>query len=170
MKMKLLNPRILFIAIITGLIFSSCSKDDKQDEIIGTWATESTTFTAMIGTKTLTEYFMEDMGLTADEAEVYVNFINQALLQTFTGTIQVKSDHTYTANLGGTADTGTWSLNSDRTQLTIDSSTDDPMTYDVLELTSSKLHLQIQGEVSEDLNEDGTPEIISIEADIIFTK
>ena len=96
--------------------------------------------------------------------------IDQALKQAFTGTITVKSDKTYTSNLGGSADTGTWSLNADRSEITIDSSTDDPVIYDVLELTSSKLQLHIAESISEDLNGDDIPEIISLTADVTFTK
>ena len=54
----------------------------------------------------------------------------------------MKSDNTYTATLGGEADSGTWSLSSDGKKLTIDSSTEEPMILDVIELTSSRLHLQ----------------------------
>jgi hypothetical protein len=44
------------------------------------------------------------------------------------------------------------------------------VTYDVIELTSSKLHLQISETMSEDLNGDDIPETISLEADVNFTK
>ena len=84
--------------------------------------------------------------------------------------MQIKSDGTYTSSMGGTTDTGTWSLSSDGKKLTIDSSTEAPMTFDVIELTSSKLHLNVSESNSEDLNSDGTLETITISIDVTFTK
>jgi hypothetical protein len=82
----------------------------------------------------------------------------------------MKSDNTYTATLGGEPDDGTWSLSSDGKKLTIDSSTEAPMILDVIELTSSKIHLQGTETETEDLNADLIPETIIVTVDITFTK
>ncbi len=71
---------------------------------------------------------------------------------------------------GETADSGTWSLNGDQTELTIVSSVDGPMTFDVVELTSSKLHIHAIEVTSEDLNGDDIPETMNVEVDINFSK
>ncbi len=171
MKIKLSNFRFIIPVIITGVILSSCSKSKTAtDDIIGTWTAGTTTMTAMVGTLTLTQYFVDVMGLTDVEAQTYTAIAEQTLKQSFTGTIQVKSDNTYVSNLGGTTDTGTWSLSADRTKLTITSNTDLPMTVDVVQLTASKLEISVSETISEDLNNDGTPETISVVADITFTK
>jgi hypothetical protein len=124
----------------------------------------------MVGSKTLTQYFIDVMGLTAEEAQTYADLFDQALKQSFTGTITVKADNTYTSNMGGSPDSGTWSLNSDRTKLTVTSATDGPMTFDVVELTSSKMHLHALETTTEDLNGDSTPETLTVEVDVNFTK
>jgi len=171
MKMNFLNLRNFILVFLTGLILSACSKDvTPADNLIGTWTAETSTFTAMVGNKTLAQYFIDVMGLTAAEAQQFTDLFNQGMQQSFTGTIQIKSDGTYTSSMGGTADTGTWSLSSDSKKLTIDSSTDDAMTLDVIELTSSKLHLNVSESSSEDLNSDGTMETITISIDVTFTK
>jgi len=171
MKMKFLNLRNFFLVFLTGLILSACSKDETPtDNLIGTWTAGSATFTAMVGNKTLTQYFTDIMGLTASEAQQFTDLFNQGIQQSFTGTMQIKSDGTYTSSMGGTTDTGTWSLSSDGKKLTIDSSTEAPMTFDVIELTSSKLHLNVSESNSEDLNSDGTLETITISIDVTFTK
>jgi hypothetical protein len=171
MKKKLLNLRNFIPVIIIGLILSSCSKDSTPEEdIIGTWTTGSATFTAMINGKTMTQYFIDDLGLTTTEAQQYTALFNATMQQAFSGTMQMKSDHTYTATLGGEPDDGTWSLSSDGKKLTIDSSTEEPMILDVIELTSSKIHLQGTDTVTEDLNDDGTPETIIVTIDLTFTK
>jgi hypothetical protein len=171
MTRKVSNLKLAVLVLVTGIAFSSCSKDETTtDKIVGTWTAGTSTMTAMVGERTLTQYFIEVVELTAEEAALYASIIDQMLEQAFTGTITVKADNTYTADLGGYADTGTWSLNSDRTELTIDSSTDDPVTYDVIELTSSQLQLHISESISEDLNGDEVDEIIDIEANVNFTK
>ena len=171
MKVKFLKLRNLIPVIITGLLLSSCSKDSTPaDDLIGTWTTESATFTAMVGTKTMTQYFIDELDYTPAEAQTFVDLFNTMMQQAFTGTIQMKSDNTYTGTLGGEADTGTWSLSSDGKKLTIDSSTEEPMVLDVIELTSSVLHLQGTETETDDLNDDGTPETITITVDLTFIK
>ena len=169
--MNFLNLRNFIPVIITGLILSSCSKDSTPaEDIVGTWTMESATFTATINGKTMTQYFIDELGLTATEAQQYTDLFNNAMQQSFTGTMQIKSDNTYTATLGGEPDDGTWSLSSDGKKLTIDSSTEEPMILDVIELTSSKIHLQGTDTETEDLNDDGTPETITVTVDLTFTK
>jgi hypothetical protein len=171
MKAKFLNLRNFIPIIITGLILSSCSKDSTPaDDLVGTWTIQSATFTAMVGNKTLTQYFIDVLALTPAEAQQFTDLFNQQMQQSFTGTFQMKSDNTYTSTMGGTPDTGTWSLSSDNKKLTIDSSTDSPVILDVIQLTSSTLHLQGTETETEDLNDDGTLETITVSIDLTFTK
>lgn len=170
MKMKPLFQKSIFLVLLTGLIFSSCKKDTKSDPIVGTWTAGATTFTAMVGDKTLNQYYVDVMGLSQADADSYTALYELFLTSAFTGTITIKSNNTYTDNLGGTADSGTWSLNSDQTELTIVSSTDGPTTLEVIELTSSKLRLHASEIVPQDLNSDGTDELINVSIDVTFTK
>ena len=171
MKMKPLFQKSFFLVLLTGLIFSSCKKDEtKTEDIVGTWTAGTTTFTAMVGDMTLNDYFIDVMGLTQEEADSYTALYEMILEQAFTGTMTMKSNNTYTSNLGGTADSGTWSLNSDESELTITSTIDGPTTLDVIELTSSKLRLQTSEITQEDLNMDGTDENITVTVDVTFTK
>jgi len=171
MKMKLLNLRNFIPVIITGLILSSCSKDPTPEEdIIGTWTTESATFTSMVGNKTMTQYLIDEAGLTEAQAQAVMILFNSELQGYFTGTLQIKPDNTYTATLGGEPDNGTWSLSSDGKKLTIDSSTEEPMILDVIELTSSKIHLQGTYTEAQDLNDDDIMETIIVAIDWTFTK
>ena len=90
--------------------------------------------------------------------------------QSFTGTITIKSNGTYTATLGGDDDSGTWSLNSDKSELTIVSTVDGPMTFDVVQLTSSKLQIHATEITTEDLNGDEIPETMHVDVEINFSK
>jgi hypothetical protein len=170
-KVKIFNLRHFFSVIIAGLILWSCSEDPTPEEkIVGNWTTESATFTAMVGNKTITQYLIDEVGLTEAQAQSFMVLFNSELQQSFTGTMQIKPDYTYTATLGGEADDGTWSLSSDEKKLTIDSSTEEPMILDVIELTSSRIHLRGTQTIAEDLNDDSTFETITLTVDLTFTK
>lgn len=172
MKRKSSNLRNYIFVIILGLILSACSKDDPpaSENIVGTWTTVSGIYTAMIGEMTLTDYFIDVMELTEEEAEAVTEYFNLLMQEGFSGTIQLKSDKTYTSTLGGDPDSGTWSLSSDGKKLTIDSATDDPFTLDVIELTSDKLILEIVETIEEDLNGDDIPEEITVTIEMTFNK
>ncbi len=172
MKSTSMNFKIICVILIAGLAITSCKKDSSSTVTLegGTWTAGTPTFTAMVGTKTLTQYYTDVMSLTAAQAAQYSAIVNLALMQSFTGTIQFKSDNTYTANLGGTPDNGTWSLSADGKKLTIDSSSAAPETADITELTANKLSVSLTTSVSEDLNSDGTPESITINVTIPFTR
>jgi hypothetical protein len=167
-----MNVKIICVLLIAGLAVTSCKKDSSSAVTLAgaTWTVGTPTFTAMVGTKTLTQYYTDVMGLTAAQALQYTTIVNLALMQSFTGTIQFKSDNTYTANLGGKPDSGTWSLSADGKKLTIDSISADPQTADVTQLTSNKLTVSLIDTVSEDLNSDGTPETITVNVTIPFTR
>ena len=172
MKMPYINTRLLFLVFIAGFAITSCKKDSSSTVTLagGTWTAGTPTFTAMVGTKTLTQYYTDVMGMNVTQAQQYTAVVNLVFMQAFTGTIQFKSDNTYTSNLGGTSDSGTWSLSADGKKLTINSSTDVPETLDVTVLTSNKLTVSTTGNTYEDLNSDGTDETIAVHVEIPFTR
>jgi len=172
MKRTSINVRIMCAVLIAGLAISSCKKDSNSEVTLagGTWTAGTPTFTAMVGTKTITQYYTDVMGLSAAEAAQFTAAVNLALLQSFSGTIQFKSDNTYTSNIGGVADSGTWSLSADGKKLTIDSNTDSPQTLDVTVLTSNKLTVSSTDNTSDDLNGDGIDETLAIHVEIPFTR
>lgn len=170
MKRKMIDHSIL-IVVMTMAVLTSCKKSSSATEdIVGTWTAGTTSLTIMVGTKTLTQYFVDTYGITAEAAQVYSAAVEQSTKQEFAGTIKVNSNNTYTSTLGGKTETGTWSLSSDKTKLTVTPSNDTPTTFDVVELTSSKLHINITETTTEDLNSDGTPETITVQADVSFSK
>ncbi len=172
MKTNFSNLKSFALIILTGLILSACSKKDSTptENIIGTWTAGTYTFDAKVGDLTLTQYFITAMDLTEAEAAQYTALFNLMFQQQFSGTIQIKSDGTYTSDIGGTTDSGTWSLSADGKELTITPTGEDPMTIDILELTANKLHVQMTQTVEQDLNGDAVSETITVEIDITFNK
>ena len=172
MKTNFMNLRIFALIILTGLILSSCSKKDKSstDNLIGTWTFGTYTYTATVGDMTLAQYFTDVMGLSDIETQQYTALFNVMLQQELSGTIQMKSDGTYISNIGGSPDSGTWILSADGKTLTIDPTTDVPVTIDIIELTSNTLHAQMTQSIVEDLNNDQVDETILVKIDITFSK
>lgn len=172
MNKTTMTIKIICVALIISMAVTSCKKDSSTAVTLagGTWTAGTPTFTAMVGTKTLTQYYTDVVGLTAAQALQYSTIANLAIMQSFTGTIQFKSDNTYTANLGGIPDSGTWSLSADGKKLTIDSASAAPETADIIELSSSKLTVALSDTLSEDLNSDGTSEVITVNVTIPFTR
>ena len=171
MNTKHLNLRNLILVLITGLVFSGCSKDKKAtDNLIGTWTVGTANISTMIGTRTMAQYFTDVMGLSVADAQTYSVLANQSIQKSFTGTIQFKSDNTYTTTLGGKSETGTWSLNSDGSKLTVTTGSSGSTVFDIVELNSSTLKIRFTDLTSEDLNGDGIPESITVTADLTFNK
>ena len=172
MKNISMNIKFICVVLIAGLAVTSCKKDSSTTVTLAgaTWTAGTPTFTAMVGTKTLAQYFTDVMGLTAAQAAAYSVIANATIVQSFTGTVQFKSDNTYTATLGGKPDSGTWSLSADGKTLTIDSSSAAPVTGTITELTANKLTVTLVNTISEDLNSDGTPETITVNVTIPFTR
>lgn len=171
MKTKNLRAGSIGLMVVIILVFSSCSKKkNTTDSLVGTWTVGTTTFTSMINDKTVTQYFMDALGLSATDANTYAAIFNATVQQQFTGTITIKSDNTYTASLGGDSETGTWSLSADGMQLTINSASAGTNVFDIVELTSSVLKVQLTETESEDLNADGTDETITTNATVTFNR
>lgn len=172
--MKNLSLRISILALLTALTFSSCSKknDDPSaaNNLIGTWTAGTSTVSVTVGTKTLTQYFIDVMKLTPSDAQLYTTILTEIVKQGFTGTITIKADNTYTSTFGGSPDSGTWILSADGKKLTIDSSTDVPIVVDVVELTSKLCKLKMVETDTDDLNDDGIQETLTVTAEISFTK
>lgn len=113
---------------------------------------------------------MDELDLTSVEAQQMVQMINAMLQPGFTGTIEMKPNNTYTSNIGGTPDTGTWSLSQDGTKLTIDSDSEGPQIFDVLELSSGKLVLKITQQEDVDLDGDDKGETLTVTIEMTLSK
>jgi hypothetical protein len=153
------------------MLFTGCKKDStSSNSIVGTWTAGTPTFTATVGDKTIQQYFVDVAGLSEAEATQYTALFNLMLTQQFTGTIQIKDDGTYTATLGGSPETGTWVLSDDNKTLTITPQGSDPITVNIVELTSSQMKAQISDTMQEDLNGDNVDETISLNVELTFTR
>lgn len=161
----------LSVILFTSVMLIACEKDkdDPVDNLIGTWTAESADVDATVSGKTMTQYFT-DLGYSAADAQLLADLFNVTIERNFTGTITFNSDKTYTANLGGQTDAGTWDLSSDNKQLTIDSNTDPVVVFDVETLTAGELVVKWTETGQEDINDDNIPETINVNVTMELNK
>ncbi len=158
--------------IVSALILASCSKSNDSNPsslIAGNWTVSTTTLTDSVNGGTLTEFYV-GQGLSQSDAQLAAQAISSTIQQSFTGTINVKSDHTYVLTIAGNSQSGTWSINSAGDKLTTDPGTPAEVVYDIVHLDAHNLEIRFQTSIMQDINNDGTPETIDITADMTLTK
>jgi hypothetical protein len=136
----------------------------------------------MAGTQLLISYMAQyyiGTGLSEEDALIKAGNFEKGIIEDFKGTLQINADSTCTCDMMEfTMPSGSsWSLNPDRTVLTIQAAPNpyDPdrvvyFTSDVLELTSSKLLLKLHQTIWLDNGQNVLNDVIPIEADVNFTK
>lgn len=164
------TAKVIYQMSLIGLILitctlTSCNKDDEDpqasSQLVGEWTVESSSIDMLIGDKTITEFIMEMLAISEEEAELFaVQYLEG--YGDLTGTITFKDDNTYEADLGDGVDTGTWNLSSDGKILTLDPGTDDEATVKVITLTSVKLEIEISESSMEDFDDDGIDDEVSV--------
>jgi hypothetical protein len=193
MKKIYLILRNVSLAVITGSFIASCSKVENPtndtatatDKISGTWSAETGSSTgsatAQIMTQ-LTEHYI-GTGLSAEEAQLQADIFEKGLLDSYKGTLQVNSDHTFTSDLPDFPFMGIWSLNPSLTVLSVNVprsiyepqvnktfTWNDLHTYNVIDLAASnpKLHFYDKhtGYLYNEKND--SQDSINIEVDVYF--
>jgi hypothetical protein len=136
----------------------------------------------MAGTQLLISYMAEyyiGKGQSEEEALIKAGNFEKGIIEGFKGTLKINADSTCTSDMMEfTMPSGSsWSLNPDRTELTIQLAPNpyDPdrvvyFTSDILELTSSKLLLKLHQTIWLDNDQNVLNDVIPIEAIVNFTK
>lgn len=172
MKSKASILRVLTVMIFAGILVTSCEKDKgptPEEMLSGTWTTADSEFNATVNNTPMVQYFV-GQGVSQADAQMLTNLFTITMQQAFEGTITFNSDKTFTSNLGGESDSGTWSLNDDADELTLDSGNGESIVLDVESLTGEQLRLTWQETGTEDLNDDTIPEQITVDVDLTFEK
>lgn len=162
---------------ILVLFFAACSSDndgDKMitaDNLVGTWTTSSINVDASVGDQSLTDYLVNEIGLSPAEAAAQYGLFVAALQSEVTGSLTLNADNTYESSFGGSSDSGTWSLSSDEKTLTLNEGSD-VIEVTINSLSGNTLNATLGDVISEDLDNDaGTPDVdITVEATLTLTK
>ncbi|HMB63694.1 MAG TPA: lipocalin family protein [Eudoraea sp.] len=176
MKNSILKLSQCLIAILV-IGVTSCSDDDTtaekstMDLLVGTWTTSSVDIDATVEGQSLTDYLVNEVGLSENEAADQYALFEAALVSEVTGSLTLNADNTYESSFAGNSDSGTWSLSSDENTLTLLEGTD-AIVVTINSLTANTLSGSLGDDIMQDLDDDpGTPdETITVVATIILTK
>ncbi len=170
-----LNLLFLIGVLFAFVTYTGCNDDDEnsvESQLIGLWNITDATVDASIGGQSLKDYFMMVLQMSDLEAEGLAGFVDATLASTFTGTIEIKDNHTYVTNFAGEIDDGTWSLNSAGDKITLDAGTADEMVITIVSLTSNMLVASTDMIEMIDIDDDElTPDIpISVSVQMTLSK
>ena len=165
----------MFITI--GL--TSCDEDDDssgdelstEELLIGTWTVTSIDIQAFVGSQTLVEYLVNELGLSMEEAEAQFDLLVDSLEPDLTGSLTINADNTYESDFVGGSDMGTWSLSSDEMTLTLLEGSD-TIVITINSISSDRWDATLSDTFQLDLDDDpGTPDVnVTLEANVILTK
>ena len=165
---------LLAISLFTFIV--SCKEDDEvvvatEAELIGTWTTQSSQVDATINGKDMIDFLIDAFEMTEQEAQIAKEAFEADNEMDSGTTIELKSNHTYTAKATGEdPDDGTWKLSTDGKKLLIDEGTDDEMEFEIKSISGSNLSLFTERSEKDDLDQDGTDDTIAVKLTLNLKK
>jgi len=101
-------------------IEGSCDGEPGTAELLyGTWETTEIDINSYVGGQTLTDYLIEEVGLTQEEAEEQAELFEDSFITEISGSLTINPDNTYDSAFAGGTDSGTWELSADEMTLTL---------------------------------------------------
>jgi len=169
----------LILICLSLVLFNSCEKDEGEkvsSDLIGTWTVKESSMDVTVGGVDLVSYIMTAFEIPEAQAQLFADlFLADEGGMAPTGTITIKDDNTYTANMDGESESGTWAVSMDGKTLTI-SGTDEYGPYSddltIVSLSSSQLVLSITEDSEDvDLDDDDVAETtLDFSITMTFTK
>ena len=156
----------VILMFLTLAFFYSCEKDEGEtvsSDLIGTWTVKESSVDVTVGGVDLVTYLMTAFEVSEEEARNFADlFLGDEGGMAPTGTVTIKDDNTYTSNIDGVKESGTWAVSSDGKTLTI-SGTDEYGPYSddltIVSMSSSQLVLSFTEDSEEvDLDDDNVDE------------
>ena len=164
---------LLIFCFIIGT--TACNKDEDDPStselLVGVWTTTNVTISGMVGSQSITDYLVNDIGLTPVEANTFFAGIAAMLEPEVTGVLTLKADNTYVSNFAGGMDSGTWELSADEKTLILYEGAD-VINAAINSISSTTMVATLTDTFAFDLdNMPGTPdEDVLIEARITYSK
>jgi hypothetical protein len=171
-----LNLLLLLGVLSVFISYTGCNSDDDGDPVInpliGIWTISDVNLVTELGDMSVKEFLMEVGGLSDLDATGYTILFESLLESTFNGTIEFKDDNTYKSNIAGEMEEGTWRLNSDGDELTLNSGTSDETVVNIITLNENTLKLSLNtSELANIDDESLIPDLdISIAVEMTLTK
>jgi hypothetical protein len=175
--MKIYHLRIPgFLMAILLLFVAGCSDDEDSgattsELLIGTWNTSAIDIEVSVGSQTLVDYLIDEVGLSPSEAASQQDQFIDSLEPEITGSLIFNADNTYSSNFGGGSDNGTWSLSGDGKTITLIEGADQ-IAVSIQSITSTTLVASLGDSILVDIDDDpGTPDVeITVVATLTMTK
>jgi len=179
MKNSIGNSIRLLSVILVIVVVAACSNNNDNndntmstaDKLVGTWTTSVTNIDASVGTQSLTDYLVNDVGLSATDAATQFGLFVASLESEVTGSLTLNADNTYESNFGSGTGNGTWSLSADEKTLTLLEGSD-TILISIISISGNTLNASIGDTIPVDLDNDpGTADVdVTVEATLTLTK
>ncbi len=172
--MKFINS--FLILLVVSFLFPGCNKDDEllfnEVHLIGMWTTTGSNLDLRINDTPILQWYQEELGLSGSEVEDFVDGLIESFSRELSGSIEYYTDYTYLSNFGSLpAGTGTWELTNNNRTLTITNNGNFQSTeMDILTLNSTTLIVSFERTDSEDLDNDGIEEDLTLKIELTFEK
>jgi hypothetical protein len=169
--------QLIVSMLILSMTFISCGDDDSEDssapvsDIVGSWDVTSTDLSFDLNGMDLVQYFVSELGLSQAEAVILQTGFDSEF-GTFDQVIfTFNADGTYVVtNPAEGNENGTYTLNSNETQITMTSG-GESYVVDISTLTASRLVMTInEVDNSQDLDDDGTNDTLAVTFELELSK
>ena len=172
-----LSKRLLILLMsVLFVTFYGCNSDEDENittsDFIGVWEITAASADLSVGESSLLDYLVNTLQLSQIEAQAFETLMSEGITEGLGGTVEFKSDNTYVAEFGDDpAETGTWQyIEAGMKMSLLETGEDQPTEFDVISISSTKLDIAIEESESEDLDDDGMPEEITILFEMTLTK
>lgn len=172
--MKKLLSNLAFLFIIGSLIIflSNCDKEKTSNsKLVGTWNVNNVEYDAYVGSMTLEEYYLDELGFKPEETAIalalFYDRVNNYLESTL---IEFEADFWYWTNISDIAgDEGTWSINDNETLIILDEGTIWKTPITVNSISNSALNISFTLEDEFDLDDDPSTPDVTVNFDMTMT-
>jgi hypothetical protein len=174
MKTSRIILQVLFL--VSGVLsFVSCDDNDEKlitpsnQLLVGTWSYETAEIDLTVNGQSIVDYLIEVFELPEEQAVQIASMVEVASFQFNNATWKFNQDNTFTVVDEDETTNGTWSLSEDKKKLSL-TADGETNTVDVIVLSSSKLQIFMTIEEEDDVDEDGTNEVLLIDATLTLKK
>ena len=183
---KTLRNLLLLVIALATLTLVACSEDDDgpagiTGDLIGTWTGGSATINSFTingeDLSTFLDAFIQlliDAGASQADADAFADEFEDELSAGFTeffeGSITFDENGTYTSTDSEGSDSGTWELTNNDQTILFDKGTEDELEVEIVSLTDTRFEGLIQISETEDIDEDGTADILAASISLVFTR
>jgi hypothetical protein len=139
--------------------------------LIGSWTTSEVAVNSFVGGRSLTDYLIEEEGLTPEEAAARVEMFEDMLMAELFGTLTLYEDNTYESAFTSGSDSGTWELSEDEMTLTLFEGAD-LIVITINSITEDTWYATTSDDFLVDLDENpGTPDVlVTVVGNVVFVK